>query len=335
MRLSETFTQLPLICDSALLRKEVSGLDERDWRAHPSQFNGNSAALLITVNGEENDSLAHVGQFKPTPLLSRMPYTRQIMRSLQAPLSRSRFMRVAPACQVPLHNDVGWHWFRRVRVHVPVITTPEVIFHCAGRSIHMAAGEVWIFDNFEDHSVDNDSELFRIHLVIDVVPTAAFFDLVRRGRHPFGTSNPGFQPRPVAPITGVEAQLPIESHEMSGFTPSELSTIVRDIGADLAGLRPERGASMAKAELRKFSGAVARDNDYESCRNAARRLCSALLPVYHASALGKTSGRDMLAVLYAMSFGQDKPRAFERFRRWSAALLRGEHLSKPRQAETR
>jgi hypothetical protein len=323
MRLNEPFTQLPLTCDVARLRMELAQLTAADWRAHPSSFPGNSAALLITVNGENNDDLGHVGQFRPTALLQRLPYTRAVMRALSAPLSRSRFMRVAPGCRVPRHNDVGWHWFRRIRVHVPVVTSPSVIFHCADKQVHMAPGEVWIFDNFEDHAVDNDSDAFRVHLVVDVIPTPEFFDLVSRGRHPFANTPFEFQPRPISATFEPEPPLPIEHHRPVGLSADELGQIVTDISLDLERLAAERKAELARRELWRFRAAVEQNNEYQACRAAARRLCQVLLPVYRSANWGKTRGADMLAVLCSMSFAQDEPTTFERIKRFAAARLRG------------
>jgi|GEM_PF-1816961 len=322
MRLAEPFTQLPLTCDVERLRAELAQLTDGDWRAHPSSFFGNSAALLITVDGGNNDDLGHSGQFRATALLERLPYTRSVMRALAAPLSRSRYMRVAPGCSVPRHNDVGWHWFRRVRVHIPVVTSRTVIFHCADKQVHMAAGEAWIFDNFEEHAVDNHSDAFRVHLVVDVVPTVEFFELVARGRHPFTDLPVEFQPRPIEVGYGPEPPLPIEPYPPAGLNADELGRIVADISVDLRRLADERKTELAWRELRKFRESVEQNNEYQACRSAAKRLCQALLPLYRGANWGKTPGADMLAVLCSLSFAQDEPTTLERIKRFAAARLR-------------
>src|SRR3546814_15753035 len=54
-----------------------------------------------------------------------------------------------------------------MRVHVPVVTTPAVRFHCGESDINMGAGECWIFDTWRRHDVVNTGDVDRIHLVMD------------------------------------------------------------------------------------------------------------------------------------------------------------------------
>lgn len=329
MHLTHPFTRLPLRCDAERLQREAAQLTEQDWRAHPSNFMGNSAALLITVDGDENDELGHAGQFRPTPLLARLPYTRAVMRALDAPLSRSRFMRVAPRATVPRHNDVGWHWFRRVRVHVPVVTHPGVVFQCADQRVHMAEGDLWIFDNFCDHSVENDSDVSRIHLVIDVVPSPAFWRLVERGHHP-PTLGPRCDERTVIETTSAEEPpLPIEPHAPRGFSLTELGAVVSDISFDVQAMAPSRQRDLAERALWQFRAEVSGNDDYQACRAAAKRLCRVLLPLYRGAHLGKTPGADMLAVLCSLGFAQDRPTVLQRIKRYAAARLRGARAGAP------
>ena len=42
-------------------------------------------------------------------------------------------MRLAPGAGVPEHADINYHWHTRVRVHIPVFTSPAIRFHCGGR----------------------------------------------------------------------------------------------------------------------------------------------------------------------------------------------------------
>jgi len=84
-------------------------------------------------------------------------------------------MRLAPGAQVVEHADINYHWHYRVRIHIPVITRPEVIFHCGGDQVHMPAGEAWLFDSWRLHRVENPTDQERIHLVADTTGTAAFW----------------------------------------------------------------------------------------------------------------------------------------------------------------
>src|SRR5262245_29253191 len=150
------------------MREEVMAFPESEWRQHPTEFDGNTALLLVSVDGGQNDYFSIAGQMRATPALQRSPYLRQVMATVGVPVSRSRLMRIDPGQKCPWHDDVGFHWYRRIRIHVPIVTTPEVRFHCGSDSVHMAAGEAWVFDNFERHCVVNSSDIKRIHFVFDV-----------------------------------------------------------------------------------------------------------------------------------------------------------------------
>ncbi|HWA29924.1 MAG TPA: aspartyl/asparaginyl beta-hydroxylase domain-containing protein, partial [Rhizomicrobium sp.] len=173
MRLPRPFFQLPVLFDVARLQAEVSALPAEAWAPHPDGVPGNSAARLISVGGGETDS--HNGQMLPTRWLAAMPYMRQVLAGFGVVWSRSRLMRLAPGARVPEHADINYHWHTRVRLHIPIFTRPEVRFHCDGQSVHMAAGEAWIFDNWRRHHVENNASVERVHLVADTTGTAAFW----------------------------------------------------------------------------------------------------------------------------------------------------------------
>ena len=229
MRLPRPFFQLPVLFDVARLQAEVAALPSRAWSPHPDGVAGNSAARLITVDGAENDG--HVGQMLPTQWLAAMPYLRQALTSFGVVWSRSRLMRLAPGVGVPEHADINYHWHTRVRLHVPVFTAPQVCFHCDGQSVHMAAGEVWIFDNWRRHHVENNASSERIHLVADTSGTAAFWRLAHaeappRNEWPMLPWNPAATP-----------QLLTETDQRSPVMPAaEVQWLIDDLRAELTTL---------------------------------------------------------------------------------------------------
>lgn len=173
MRLLRPFFQLPVRIDAERLLAEAAALPSDAWVAHPDRLAGNSAAQLISPGGLETESMH--GQMLPTRWLVAMPYVRQVLAGFGVVWSRSRLMRLAPGASVPDHADINYHWHTRVRIHIPVLTWPEVRFHCGGESVHMAAGEAWIFDNWRRHRVENNAGNERIHLVADTTGTSAFW----------------------------------------------------------------------------------------------------------------------------------------------------------------
>jgi hypothetical protein len=182
MRLPQKFYRLPVKFDAARLRAEIEEIPAQAWVAHPTGEPGNSAVRLISVGGGDNDQMH--GAMGATQSLERLPYVRQILAGFGVVWSRSRLLRLAPGAEVKMHSDIYHHWFYRTRVHIPVRTLPAVEFNCDGESVHMAAGECWIFDNWRQHAVRNPTDQHRIHLVADTSGNAPFWELVARGLNP-------------------------------------------------------------------------------------------------------------------------------------------------------
>lgn len=182
MRLPKPFYKLPVRLDVDRLRAEVAALPANGWVAHPGGAEGNSAVRLISAGGGETDDV--LGAMLPTAHLRQSPYMRQILASFGVVWSRSRLMRLAPGAKVREHADIAYQWFYRVRMHMPIVTHPEVSFHCGGQTVHMAAGEVWLFDNWRLHSVDNPTGQERIHFVADTTGGSAFWQFVAQSEAP-------------------------------------------------------------------------------------------------------------------------------------------------------
>ncbi len=180
MKLSSAFIQLPLLVNSELLKKEVSQFNESDWLDHPQDFKGNSAIPLISHMGAMNND--YEGTMLATPMLRRCPYLRNVLSQMDTVLGRTRLMRLAPNHEVPSHQDTHYSWWKRIRVHIPIVTQPEVLFTSNGEvSVNMQAGEVWIFDNWHIHQVQNNSNIYRIHLVTDTTGSSQFWNMVSKG----------------------------------------------------------------------------------------------------------------------------------------------------------
>ncbi len=177
MEFKQPFLQLPWSFDSQLLANEVAALPQDFWLDHPSGLPGNSAVPLVSVNGEMNH--AFDGAMRATQALHGSPYLHQTVASFGEVVARSRLMRLAPGAQVAEHVDFNYHWVSRVRIHVPIVTDPSVIFYCGDESVHMAVGQSWLFDSWRRHRVINGSTLSRVHLVIDLAGSSRFWRTVR------------------------------------------------------------------------------------------------------------------------------------------------------------
>ena len=232
MKLARPFIRLPLDFDAARLAQEAAQLQAAAWRPHPLGLEGNSAVALISRGGGDNDDFG--GRMAATPHLGGCPYHQQVMASFGEVLARSRLMKLDAGCEVKNHVDFNYHWYTRVRIHIPVITNPGVMFHCGDEKIHMAAGECWIFDNWRRHNVVNGSGQDRIHLVIDLSGSSRFWKMVRQALQA-GQGNGGGRFEFVAYEPGKQVDIPTENYNISPvMAPGEIDALVADLVREFA-----------------------------------------------------------------------------------------------------
>lgn len=247
MRLPRRFIKLPLSFDQARLVEEVSQFGEDEWRAHPQRFEGNSSLILVSTHGRENDDFW--GPMQPASRLEKMPYVRQVMRSFNTVIGRSRLMRLAPGAKVDYHVDSHYFWRDHLRIHVPIITDPAVEFHCESEQVHMAAGEAWTFDNWRGHWVVNGSNKARIHLVIDTVGSSDVWQMIEGHNH---------APRMVEFDPAADVELRFESYRGHPVVPTaELRADLEQLLDDLEDNKPQ--APDQTAELRAHTRNFIRD----------------------------------------------------------------------------
>lgn len=230
MKLDTEFIRLPLVFDVERLKHEVLAVGEDQWRPHPQGHPGNSALPLIAA-GDDPTNDSTVGPMAPTPNLGGCEYLRQVLASFQTVLGRTRLMRLDGNTEATLHVDTNYYWAERVRIHVPIVTSPEIEFLCNGKSLHMPEGEAWIFDAWRRHNVLNTTGDRRIHLVADTVGSSRFWDLVARGHRPFSDdAGAEADPQLMAHRPGEAAQLELEHHNSSAvMSPWELERLAGDL----------------------------------------------------------------------------------------------------------
>jgi hypothetical protein len=179
MELGRPLVKLPIRFDAEALEAEVRSLPKSAWVPHPTGFVGNEAVRLITPGGKPTDDLN--GAMGPTEQLLECDYIRQVMASIGSVWGRSRLMGLGAGADVPPHIDSHYYWRTHWRIHIPIITNPAVTFRCGGESVHMMAGECWVFDSFRGHSVHNGGTEQRIHLVLDTVGGGRLRQLIEAG----------------------------------------------------------------------------------------------------------------------------------------------------------
>lgn len=136
---------------------------------------------LRNYSGDHSNTFAALtGKSKDTAVLEHCPYFRQILQELGCPVYVARILFLPPGKVIGEHNDVGFGWDRgMVRLHIPIITDPRVEFMIGGESVYWKPGEFWFGDFSLPHSLQNKSDITRVHLVLDCAinhATLALFD---------------------------------------------------------------------------------------------------------------------------------------------------------------
>lgn len=247
MRLATPFTKLLLRVDAEALEAEIAAIGEEAWRPHPEGMAGNTALPLLAAHGDPTDDATR-GPMRPTPHLDRLPYTRQVLAGLGTVVGRSRLMRIDQEAEVTPHVDSSHYWWERVRIHVPVVTDPAVVFQVGQATEHLAPGEVWAVDTWDRHRVVNPAQHQRIHLVVDTVGSPAFWELVERSR-----ATPDARAKEIPNRLGSDLTFATETvNQPTVMTPWELNGTLDELDAMLRSTGATAVADELAALLRPF-----------------------------------------------------------------------------------
>lgn len=164
--------KLAMAFDTLRLQADLAALAGETWVGHFNQgyYEGRWDGLVLRGPVGGDGSLVSTGDlFEDAPLLDRAPYLRTVLEAFKAPLRSVRLLQLDPGSRILEHRDYDLGYDQgQVRIHVPVLTNPDVEFHLAGKRVVMGEGEVWYLDLSRPHRVANRGATPRMHLVIDL-----------------------------------------------------------------------------------------------------------------------------------------------------------------------
>lgn len=99
-----------------------------------------------------------------------LPYTNELLTEYTKTriTGRAIIADLDPHSQIGTHIDEGEYCAAYNRYHFVITSNPDVIFKCDGEEVNMPEGTIWWFNNKLPHSVHNNSNQHRIHLVVDM-----------------------------------------------------------------------------------------------------------------------------------------------------------------------
>ena len=174
MRLETEFIRLPLGFEAGRLREEIEHLPASAW--HPV---GEGRTELPLITPREGQSEGPMGTSKH---LVRSQYLRQVLAGLDTVLGLTRLVRIEANTE-PV-ADTSRYAAERLRLVVPIATTPSVEFVCGERSARPGGGEVWAIDSWRRHGFRDQEGARPVHLVVDTVGSEALWRLIECERAP-------------------------------------------------------------------------------------------------------------------------------------------------------
>lgn len=166
--------KFPLSFDVEKLQIDVEKVLKKNWVNHynTNDYSGewDSIALLSQGGKSNNITAFNMGTEKVifTEIMDSCPYFKEIIAGFKFEKTTVRLLRLAAGAIIKPHtdNDLGYEdgYFR---IHIPVITNPEVEFILDNQRLIMNEGECWYINANFKHSVANKGKEDRIHLVID------------------------------------------------------------------------------------------------------------------------------------------------------------------------
>ncbi len=168
--------KLDVTFDVRLLQEDLRRLQHSEWIDHFVKQNYDGDWSVIALRGPANATHPVMmiyadptcTEFADTPWLAKSPYFRQVLESFDCPLQAVRLMRLSAGSRIKQHAD---HDLAaedgNARLHVPIVTNDDVDFRLNGTRVVLKAGECWYLRLSDPHSVENNGQEERVHLVID------------------------------------------------------------------------------------------------------------------------------------------------------------------------
>lgn len=168
------YIKFPFRFDTDKLMTDLSVVNSKKWIPHFNTFGYDGEWTVISLysyNGDENNIFAFAAEDSPVienPNLKKCPYFKEVIHSFKCSVLSARLLKLTPQSEIKPHrdHDMGYE-NNNFRIHVPIMTNDEVEFTLDGEVLNMMAGDCWYTNVNYVHSVRNDGDTDRVHLVID------------------------------------------------------------------------------------------------------------------------------------------------------------------------
>ena len=179
--------------EDLVIAQNYSAWANKDMHTHKwksitlHSYEGENQSMLneSSINGEEKK------KYIPTATLSQCDYFREILNSFNTDIYLVRLLKLDAGGKIKFHTDekVFKQRYDIIRCHIPVVTHPDCKFQLGYprqrpatgddgiwnadllHSCFLTPGYLWFTNVNALHGVENNSDVDRVHLVIDMKPT--------------------------------------------------------------------------------------------------------------------------------------------------------------------
>lgn len=81
---------------------------------------------------------------------------------------KAMFARLQAGGRIDPHIDHGISHKHVHKIHIPLISHPDVVFFTAGNTYYLEPGKAYEVNNLKEHGVDNPSDIDRVHFIFEV-----------------------------------------------------------------------------------------------------------------------------------------------------------------------
>lgn len=168
------YLQLPFSFNCARLQAELHQIESSAWIQHfntQAYENNWSCIPLRSVGGSINQVMPiESDDYQDTEILKNAPYLQEVVAQFACEKTSIRLMSLESGGIIKLHKDTGTSIDDGItRLHIPIQTSPEVLFNIDGQDVHFSEGGTWYLNASFTHGVINASAHPRIHLMLDCI----------------------------------------------------------------------------------------------------------------------------------------------------------------------
>jgi len=170
--------KLPFAFDSERLLGDLAQFAESEWIDHfvKHNYEGVWQAIPLRAKAGASHPIQQIysdptcNTFCDTDYLLRAPYMKELLEQFQCELLSVRLMKLTAGSRINEHIDpdldIGSGY---ARLHIPITTNSQMEFLLNGEPVVMNPGECWYLRLSDPHSLNNDGDTDRVHIVIDAI----------------------------------------------------------------------------------------------------------------------------------------------------------------------